>query len=98
VALGDNRDLEPLDPLDPMLAEPEAFAPLREERPSAPEPPSEPPSRQRRVRLRRRLVLAVVVVAVLAGSAALAQNLLDRRAARHAAATFSSFQVDDYVL
>jgi len=81
-----------------MLAEPEAFAPLREERPSAPEPPSEPPSRPRRVRLRRRLVLAVVVVAVLAGAAALAQTHLDRRAARHAAATFSSFQVDDYVL
>ena len=99
MARSEDRELEPLDPLDPMLAAPEAFAPLRDEEPAEPEARVDDPAPSpRRRAVRRRLVAALVVVAVLAGAVLLAQNLLDARAARHAAAMFTRFQVNDYLL
>jgi hypothetical protein len=112
VAPREDSDLEPLEPIDPMLAPPEAFAPVREETGEtgetgeareAGEQQGEkvaggPVARPRRSRLRLGLVVAVVVLGVLAGAAALTQGMLDRRTAHHAAATFSVFQVDDYLL
>ncbi|HVM65879.1 MAG TPA: hypothetical protein VMU14_13525 [Acidimicrobiales bacterium] len=100
MARSDDRELEPLAPLDPMQAPPEAFAPLRDEEPAgaALAPEEHPRVARRRSRLRRVLIFATIGVVALVGAGVLAQNLLDGRAARHAAATFSSFQRTDYAL
>jgi hypothetical protein len=100
VAQSDDRELEPLVPLDPMQAPPEAFAPLRDEEPPAPAPAADEdlPVTPHRSRLRRSLVFATIGAVALVGCAVLAQDLLDARAARHAAATFSTFQRADYAL
>jgi hypothetical protein len=102
VARREDPELEPLAPLDPMLAAREVFAPVREEQqPPAPEAPDERPegatARPRR-RRRRRLIAGAVGLVALAGSGALAQSLLDGRAARHAATTLSTFQATDHLL
>jgi hypothetical protein len=84
-----------------MLAEPEAFAPLRDEpRPPGPATPADEQGDAPRPgrRTRRRLLAAAAGIAVLVASGAAAQNLLDGRAARHAAAEFAAFQRTDYVL
>jgi hypothetical protein len=107
----DDRELEPLQPLDPMLA-----APPDEPSPAAPtgERPAARPSargatvdeesatvgvkRRGRSRRRSRLVIAAAATVVVVAAGSLTQGALDRRSARRAAVAFDSFEGTDFLL